>query len=280
MQLLTLLLSLAFMRLWEGRNPLQRDDWYWNWLELLGRQAWLVNNPVARLLLAVGVPVLLAAIVIAVIASVSSWLLLPVGIAVLLYSFGREPLEGVVQTYVSACACEDWGLASRQAATLGVNVEANVENSWDSLHQRVLEGAAYRGFERLFAVFFWFLLLGPIGALLYRLSWLYQATGKAPAVAGRWLWLLEWPAVRLLGLSFAITGNFVGCIRRWRECFLCATRSSATVLAESITGALSVDEHLPLSPSLTRHELLALQGLYRRTCWLWLAAWGIWTILH
>lgn len=287
MQILIILLTLGFTRLWDGANPLQRDAWYWQWSDFLRSHARLAGKPLPRLLLSVGGPVLALLVVMGLLAAVSYWLLLPLGVVVLLYSLGRQTMPEIVDTYTSACACQDWAFGVEQAAVLGVDGHGLQENDWNNLHKQVLQAAAYRGFEHSFAVLFWFMLLGPAGALLYRLSRLYcDRFFSDPAVkdeersdAERLLWLLEWPCVRLLGISFAVTGNFVGCFRRWRVCFLCTTRTSKEVLYQSVLGALLMDDDLQPNPDITRRELSALRGLYNRTFWSWLGIIGIWGIL-
>jgi AmpE protein len=78
----------------------------------------------------------------------------------------------------------------------------------------------YAGFERWFAVVFWFFLLGPAAALFYRILQLLARLPNGPAAERalllRWLEWIEWLPARLLGLAFAVAGNFVGCVRVWR----------------------------------------------------------------
>jgi len=95
----------------------------------------------------------------------------------------------------------------------------------------------------------------------------------------RRLGLLEWPAVRLLGMSFAITGNFVGCYSRWKELLLCSKRKTTEVLSPMILGALSVGEGTLQTGAVTRKELSLLHLLYRRTLWFWLAGAALFTLL-
>jgi AmpE protein len=54
------------------------------------------------------------------------------------------------------------------------------------------------------------LILGPIGALMYRLVFLANQKDSENELVDRWLWLLEWPVARVVGISFALTGNFSG----------------------------------------------------------------------
>ena len=90
-------------------------------------------------------------------------------------------------------------------------------------------------YRQVFAVLFWFTLLpGPAGAVLYRASlrladeWAGAAPGdddETPiarartafgAPARRLLWLLDWLPVRLTALSFAIVGDFEDAAWCWR----------------------------------------------------------------
>lgn len=279
MQLLIILFSLGFVYLWGMTNPLQRDHWYRHWLDLCSKSALLADKPQLQLVIGVGMPVVALLLAMGLVIAISYWLILPLGVAVLLYSLGRHEISQPVEAYTSACACADWQLGLEQAKALGVETGAVAKDDWTSLHEQVLQAATYRGFERLFAVLFWFLLFGPAGALLYRLSWLYKEDRPDPASTG-WLWLLEWPAVRLLGISFAVTGNFVGCVRAWRISLLSGTATSSEVLSQTALGALLVDDDLQQTCAVTRRELLALQSLYNRTFWLWLGCIGVWGILN
>ena len=201
---------------------------------------------------------------------ISVWLMLPVSVVVLLFAVGRGEFKEMVSEYTKACYIKDWQQALARAERLGVDIEGLVEGDWNTLHQHVLDRAGYRGFERVFAVFFWFFILGPAGALLYRLLAIYCQQRASDARAGRALWLLEWPAVRLLGVSFAFTGNFVGCYNRWRECVFCGKRSTVAALSPLILGALAVEENTAQTGPVTRKELVLLYRLYSRTMWFWL----------
>ena len=122
------------------------------------------------------------------------------------------------------------------------------DTDWAALHRQALKVFAYRGFERIFAVVFWFVIIGPFGALLYRLSALYREqceSGSQDAqVSAKWLWLLELPAVRLMGLTWAFVGNFeAGPLRR---SLLDMESSSARVLNECLRAALGAPLPAPL----------------------------------
>lgn len=168
-------------------------------------------------------------------------------VAVLLYSLGRGNFIEDVRSYIeyanrgdSEAACL-WLESMRGKKAVGKDPDVDLEaNDWRSLHTRALKTIAYRGFERTFAVLFWFVIIGPFGALLYRLSVLYrdlmvEGTGDA-MVSAKWLWLLELPSVRLMGVTWAFVGNFE--TSPLKKSVLDIESSSAHVLNECLRGAL------------------------------------------
>jgi len=108
--------------------------------------------------------------------------------------------------------------------------------------------------------------------VMYRLVFLQRyELGAEDALMCRWLWLLEWPAVRILGLSFALTGNFGGSVSRIDDSVLALLRPTRDVLTAAVFGAFSVEDEDQQSSEVTRRELSLLARLYQRTLWLWVA---------
>lgn len=277
MHLIVILLALAGLQFWSAGNPLHRDTPFHIWLALMDRgharglPLWL------RLLMVVLVPVAVVAAVAAVLPGVL-WVVLAT--IVLLYSLGRGEFAPETMAYTLACNDGAWAVALIKAQKQGAETQDLTEGDWPTLHQRMLEATAYQGFERLFAVIFWFLFFGPAGALLYRLSFLYRQLNQADSGARHWLWALEWVPVRLLGVSFAVTGNFVGCINHWKRHMISTSSSSAVVLRETVLGALSVDDELMQSCDCTQREIAALKRLYTRTLWFWVTCAALWILLQ
>lgn len=69
-----------------------------------------------------------------------------------------------------------------------------------------------------FVPVFWYLLLGPLGALAYRLLYLAreQYNGATPQPASMLAHAFEWIPARLLALSFALVGHFDSTLRTLR----------------------------------------------------------------
>ncbi len=292
MYLVVILVSLAALQLWGAKNPLHKDGLFRGWVRQVARWPVAVRHPWLQLTLVLAPPVGITA-ALACLLPLVVWLALAT--LVLLYSLGRGEFAPETTSYTLACNDAAWDVALVKAQRQGVDARGLVPGNWPQLHQRMLEATAYQGFERLFAVLFWFLLCGPAGALLYRLSFLFvqalrgtqdPASGEAAPLpptspaAQKWLWLMEWLPVRLLGASFAVTGNFVGCINRWKSHALSVSSTSASVLRETVLGALSVDDELMQSCDCTQREINALKRLLTRTLWFWMTCLAIATLLQ
>lgn len=283
MYLIVVLIAIIVLQFWGAQNPLHRDGWFDRWRQAVAKASLPSRHSWLQLLITIMVPV---AMVVAVMFLLPTFLWFFLAILVLLYSLGRGEFAPDVHGYALACSDSAWRVAAAKARLQGVDTDPLATDDWPTLNQKMLEATAYQGFERLFAVLFWFLLFGPAGALAYRLSFLYQQQARrdqqepAQHLGARWLWALEWPAVRVLGLSFAITGNFVGCINRWKRYALSAESATARVLRETVLGALSVDDELMQSCDCTPREIAALKRLYARTLWFWVGGLALVTLLY
>jgi AmpE protein len=81
----------------------------------------------------------------------------------------------------------------------------------------------YAALRRRFGVLLWFFLLGPVGALLYRLA---QTLGRDESLrldpgsrtAARYVAnVLDWPAAQLLTFTLAVVGHWEAVIGAWRH---------------------------------------------------------------
>ena len=84
-----------------------------------------------------------------------------------------------------------------------------------------IEEALLASHRHVFGVIFWYMLLpGPSGAILYRLAAMLAARWRHYGAFGRFaqraFHLLEWPAVRVTAASFAVVGDFEDAVYCWR----------------------------------------------------------------
>jgi AmpE protein len=219
--LIAVVVALVLGHLAQSLAASVRDySWYRNWLRWL--DARLSTNDFWRgrwgLVIAL-VPPLLAVGLFQLALHEPLWGLagLAFAIAVLFYAWGPRDLDLDVEAIAGA-----GDPVSRRAAAARLWPEGEMPTTLDgaSLIEAVFRNAQ----QRWFGVLFWFLLLGPVGALLYRLTVL-AAQGEASAElpvetrldARKLLALLDWPVAQLMTLSLALVGNFDTVLGAWRE---------------------------------------------------------------
>ncbi|MDQ6619694.1 MAG: CobD/CbiB family protein [Pseudomonadota bacterium] len=104
----------------------------------------------------------------------------------------------------------------------------------EDITRLAIERGLLDSYVQVFATLFWFAVLpGPVGAVLYRATslvareWRAEVAGEdtTPITLARdafgrpartLLWLLDWVPVRLTALSFAIVGDFEDAVYCWR----------------------------------------------------------------
>ncbi|WP_439509552.1 regulatory signaling modulator protein AmpE [Marinimicrobium koreense] len=279
MTFLSVFLVLVLVQWWGSGAPLQKDGWfdrYLHWLEQRPSRAW----PKLQLLLAVVAPALVLWLLTwAVAEGLSQGWLIFIAVPVLLYSLGRGDFSAEVQAYVEASEREDSVSAARHLAALQGNaVEDADPEDWASMHRQALKTIAYRGCERMFAVLFWFLVLGPAGALMYRLSVLYRERSESAQVH-RWLWLMEWPVVRVMGFTWAMAGNFDSCFFRCQRDLGDTRQGTSVLLYDQMLGALGRTEPEPADSAVDLDMIRASQPLYSRSLLLWVCVLALITLL-
>ncbi len=135
-------------------------------------------------------------------------------LAVVFYALGRRSELLWVERYRIAWRQGDHQAASYYAEEI---LQEEVGNNASELHSKVMSRLAFFAFDRLFFVLFWYLLLGPIGALLARLSEQAILTAQQQRTSAEEMGcdeqvrlfhsVLEWPAARLMGLTLALVGR-------------------------------------------------------------------------
>ncbi|WP_329837516.1 regulatory signaling modulator protein AmpE [Stenotrophomonas geniculata] len=184
------------------------------WLDARGGKAWQGPAGVALALLPpLLLMVLLAWLLRGVLFGLPSLLL---GVGVLAWCWGPRDLDRDIEAIIDA---DD--AATRQAAV------RNLQSAGGSLREDVpslVEATVLNALRRWFAVLFWFLLLGPAGALGYRLLALMAESpmrARVPveplALAQRLLGWIEWPVAQLMAFSMALVGNFDTAWKAWRQ---------------------------------------------------------------
>jgi len=119
-----------------------------------------------------------------------------------------------------------------------------------------IEQALACAHKNLFGVIFWFAVLGPAGAVLYRLSQLLSQKwggldqhefGEFGKFSARVFDLMDWAPLRLTAISFAVVGDFEDAVYCWRSQAPAWVQPGIGIVLASGAGALGVKLGEPLS---------------------------------
>ena len=287
MSLLALLLALVCERglthLFHLREPRWLDrygDWVTRRIGGVGRGLRL-PAAITALMLPV-VPV--AAIDLALGGHLLGLLQLAFAALVLLASFGPRDLRDEVDDYLAALERGDGEEAGRRAKEL---LEADAAGRGAGLREAVEEAIFVQANNRIFGVVFWFMLLGPAGAWLFRVSDLmrrraaFEAARSGGAVQpfGGALAVLHglfaWLPARLVAGTYALAGSFEDAVGNWRV----AVDSAAERVLDRSEDLLARVGKASLQPSLAdlppeSLDAATARGAWRivsRSTWIWLA---------
>ncbi len=99
--------------------------------------------------------------------------------------------------------------------------------------------------QRIFAVIFWFVLAGPVGAIFYRLVNLISEKTERPesSIATALKKWLDWLPIRVLALFFALAGHFTDVFACIKEYFLSGVNTNDQFLSACGMKALDLNEH-------------------------------------
>ncbi|HEB82465.1 MAG TPA: regulatory signaling modulator protein AmpE [Gammaproteobacteria bacterium] len=139
------------------------------------------------------------------------------GVLVFIYCLGPTCLLTEIEAYIHARTVGDEDEALHYAGSI---TGESATTSPDQQINDVTRAILYYANERIFATIFWFVILGPFGAISYRLvSQLskYIESGELAAFAEFVHALMAWIPARMLAAGYALTGNFDGAYHTYRD---------------------------------------------------------------
>lgn len=205
MSFLVLLLVALILRFtpWRGGFPVDVLGYWTVWVARISRER---SGWVYSLLMILPLPLLAAALWLVTGIAYGVFTLMLHTFLVLLCVGRSDPLGGMTSEVGEA-----WQRGDHEAASIVAERDFGIvgDDSAGLLHS--LRGRmAAEACHGYFVPAFWYVLLGPLVAVGYRLAWLASqragiaGSAFAPALAHA----LEWLPVRLMGLSFALVGHF------------------------------------------------------------------------
>jgi AmpE protein len=298
MKLLALLIGLLVERLATQLFHLRELRWLDRIIDKgfglgAGLSGWQAYLPVLALAFLLVLPILLIRILIGDEFGGVPYFVL--AIIVLFFSLGPKDIGEEVDEYCSALEADD---EQRIIETSAALLEAEVPLIAEERIRKVEEAVCVEANNRLFAVIFWFVLFGPLGAWSYRVTDLIRR--RAVFLAGqssdaedtselqreaieRVHGLLAWIPARLTAAVYGMAGSFDGAKTAWKtvegDALLTLSEHSERLLARVGTGALLLETE----PGETDSErgvrgATAANGLVFRSLVIWAVVIGVMTL--
>lgn len=237
MSLLVILISLALEKFLPALNRLRSLNWVTHYQQWMHTR--LANHPkwqgIPSLLIIILLPTLGTAVIQYYLNDLLALFSFVFSIVVLTYCLGPEDEHRRVKDYLDAVEDEDRSDKDNIQADLSEILQAGGITSdtatmdEETRISRLTESVLIITHDRMLAILFWFVVLGPMGAVLYRLTLaLLQHQQPAenddgnpsndfnPAVK-RLHYLLSWMPSHLAALSYAIMGSFVHAFNVWKN---------------------------------------------------------------
>lgn len=205
------------------------------------------------------------------------------GVVVLVFSIGPRDLAEDTQKVISAFEKGDYEQANLAANDL---LGYEVSQSPLALAQTVKNSVLLQANSQMLGVFFWFIFLGPVGAVLFRLSCILKEKNHSVtddfAEASRDLYrILIWLPARVCVLSYAVAGSFVDTMRDWKNLSDFWQRDSEDFIVASGNGALYYDDHLAGESDDEEPDINGIKlalALVKRAVVVWVVFLGILTV--
>lgn len=223
-RLLSLLIALLLVATVPQVRACRNLRWFEHWMAQFRN-----IHGAGRVALVLAPPAVMAAIL-GIIFSSTHWLdivWLAYAVLILIYTLGPHYLEDDIDAVLGAENMEQAGLAAQ-----ALRVHADDDAALPLTPSALVEATVLSALKRRFGIVFWFLLLGPGGAVLYRLAQRLGGHADIDAdsrgAARRFAEGMDWPASHLMVFAMALVSDFDAVIDAWRVWHRSPTRSPWT----------------------------------------------------
>lgn len=262
MTLITILLCLALQR-FANLGRWFQPSWFSFYLKSLNPWLAKCNAWLALLLIMAPILILLALLHVILAGKVFGLLDLLLATLVLFFCIDARDYNNQLTGYFTHLKKGDTQAAAN-AMTAFIDTTA-VSSTKPDLIRAVTKSILQYSFTQLFAGLFWFMALGVYGVTIYFLITLLRSTpNTATKLAGQIQDILDWVPAKLLGISYALAGNFGKGFSYWRKNlwtrltetrkFAVATGIAALDVVPDATKAVSQENHAVLD--LINHVLI------------------------
>lgn len=232
------------------------------------------------LLILLAIPVLVLIIILSALDHWSSILEGLFTLLVLIYCLAPEALDNRLDLLVTAIDEEDTDNISTLSDEI---IDVSVIEDEDANEVAVIKSALVEAHKRSFAVIFWFLILGAIGALLYKLvdeldKELNEIRGGFADSTNLLLNILEWPSSRIMIVAMALAGSLGDVFSGWKHSDHLTFDVNNKVIVEAGIGALQYMPGVDVPDKEKSYWIDELKSLINRTLIICLAVLGIMTL--
>ncbi len=285
MNFIALLLGIGIERLLTNLFHLREFRWLDPWIDRVSSK--LAEASLSTAIIGIGIYALVAILPVAIIHGLLSGELFQIpyflfAVIVLLFSLGPRDLMTEINDYCDAVRNGQEEDIQRIIRELR---EGDVPQDIDERIATVRRAIFIQANNRIFAVVFWFILFGPVGAWLFRvvdllrrrLAYEYSRDDliEAPSTfvtAVRMLHgIFAWPSAHLLILGYALAGSYDGGLAAWRayaghraKDFFVATNDLLDLVGNGAVSEQPVTDDTPLAVI----RIGEAMSLVMRTLWL------------
>lgn len=229
MKFLALLVALGVERLFSANLHVREPAWLVGYVRslLLASAARAGDGRLGVLVVGAALPGVAVAVTIALLDEFGALLWLALAGVALFFALGPRDLQQEVDEWLRAVDAGDAAAAARLRAEI---LEYDAAQRRGPALPSIAEAVLVQANNRVFGVVFWFALLGPFGALTFRLGDLLRreallnaARADTPADAAlaadaqRLHGVLAWAPSRLLALTYGVAGSFEESFEGWRR---------------------------------------------------------------
>jgi len=230
MSLLAILISLILKKLLPPMHRMRSFTWIESYSQWIHARLASLRHGIPSLLIIILLPLIGIATVQYLLNELLVFLGFIFSIIVLTYSLGAKDKRQRAHEYLDAEERGDNDTAeSILQDIVSYTTSAPLQEDKPSRARALIECVLIQTHEQLLAILFWFVVLGPMGAALYRLTVELQQAGQRSgktvetnnaefrAAVARLHYLLAWIPSRLTALSYAVMGNFVHALHAWQD---------------------------------------------------------------
>ena len=288
MSLLVILSGILIDKFVESVEDIRRFEWFIRYSDWTRQQLerWSLRNDTVILLIVILIPSLITAFVYQWLDNVFSLLGFLFSVAVFVFCVGPRDVHNRASKYVEALERGQDSAAHELAADILEDQPQPEEES--ALIRKINETLLIATNNNILGVVFWFVILGPIGAVIYRLNQVLLKTlnprvqpdtdqrdiehqpGGFLQSAQLLFCILNWIPSHLTAVTYGITGSFVDAIHQWKihRSYDNLDRNAANnMLIDTGFSAIHIDSENKIFDGQTIHDVL---GLCRRTIFAWI----------